>query len=76
MLIRGFSRNTLDANRVIKPNQGIRNSFSNGIRVGLFAGVTMGIVIFVYYSYVIHNVLTTGFASQIPANSNMHLALG
>lgn len=71
MLICGFTRSKLDPDIVIKPNQGIRNSLSNSLRLGLFAGVSVGIIIYVFYGFVMRDVLTPGFASDIPANSNV-----
>jgi hypothetical protein len=74
MLLRGYARGTLDENQIIRPNQGIRNSLSNAFRVGFFAGVATAVVVFFYYSVVIHSVLKTGFASDIPSNSNVLFA--
>jgi Cdc6-like AAA superfamily ATPase len=68
MLLRGYSRNVLDATKVIKPNQGIRNSLSNSFRLGLFAGLSTGPIVFFFYSYYIHHVFITGFVNAIPAD--------
>lgn len=70
-MLRGYSRNVLDANKVVKPNQGIRNSLSNSFRLGFFAGMATGPIVFFFYSYYIHHVFITGFVNDLPADINV-----
>jgi hypothetical protein len=74
-LMRGFSSSMLDTEQVIKPNQGIRNSFSNSLRLGLSSGVLVGGVIFFFYSFVIHTIFRVGYLSQLPQNADIAYAV-
>ncbi len=77
VLMRGFSSSELDRRQTnIKPNQGIRNSLSNSLRVGFFSGMLVGVVIFFFYSYVIHNVFIVGYINEIPENSDVIFGVG
>jgi eukaryotic-like serine/threonine-protein kinase len=77
MLMRGFTSSELDKRQKdIKPNQGIRNSLSNSLRLGLSSGVLVGVVIFFFYSYVMHNVFRVGYINDIPANSDVIYGVG
>ncbi|HTK06050.1 MAG TPA: NACHT domain-containing protein [Ktedonobacteraceae bacterium] len=69
MVMRGFSGDRqLDPKQIIKPNQGIRNSLSNSLRLGLSSGLLLGLVVFFFYSYVIHNVFVVGYVNELPTN--------
>jgi hypothetical protein len=76
MVMRGFSSNELDTDQVIKPNQGIRNSLSNSLRLGLSSGALLGGVIFFFYSYVMHNVFVVGYINDIPENADIVYGVG
>ncbi len=77
MLMRGFTKNELDRKqKAIKPNQGIRNSLSNSLRLGLSSGMLVGLVIFFFYSYVMHAVFRVGYINDIPTNSDVVYGVG
>lgn len=77
MLMRGFSKDEIDKNqKAIKPNQGIRNSLSNSLWVGLSSGTLLGLVVFFFYSYVMHNVFVVGYINDIPKNSDVIYGVG
>jgi hypothetical protein len=77
MLMRGFTNSELDKRQKdIKPNQGIRNSLSNSLRLGLSSGTLLGVVVFFFYSYVMHNVFRVGYINEIPANSDVIYGVG
>jgi eukaryotic-like serine/threonine-protein kinase len=71
MLMRGFTSSILDTKQVIKPNQGIRNSLSNSLRLGPPSGLLLGVVAFFFFSFVIHNVFRVGYLSQLPQNADI-----
>ena len=77
MLMRGYTKGEIDkSQKTIKPNQGIRNSFSNSLRVGLPTGVLLGLVVFFFYSYVMHNVFVVGYINDIPKNADVIYSIG
>ncbi len=77
MLMRGYSKDEIDkSQKAIKPNQGIRNSLSNSLRVGLSSGMLLGFVVFFFYSYVIHNLFVVGYINDIPKNSYVIYGIG
>jgi eukaryotic-like serine/threonine-protein kinase len=77
MLMRGFSSSELDKQQKdIKPNQGITNSLSNSLRLGLSSGTLLGVVVFFFYSYVMHNVFRVGYINEIPENSDVIYGVG
>jgi hypothetical protein len=77
MLMRGFSSKELDKRQKdIKPNQGIRNSLSNSLRLGLSSGTLVGVVVLFFYSYVMHNVFVVGYVNEIPKNSDVIYGVG
>jgi energy-coupling factor transporter ATP-binding protein EcfA2 len=71
MLVRGYAKDTLKEKMVIKPNQGIKNSLSNSLRLGLISSLSVGCVIYLFYGFVLHSFLRPGFASDIPSNSDV-----
>ncbi len=77
MLVRGLTNKEIDKRQKdIKPNQGIRNSLSNSLKVGISSGMLVGIVIFFFYSYVIHTVFIVGYINEIPADSDVIYGVG
>lgn len=76
MLMRGFTSNELDTELTIKPNQGIRNSLSNSLRLGLSSGTLLGLVVFFFYSYVIHNIFVVGYINEIAQNAYFTYGVG
>ena len=77
MLVRGLTNKEIDKRqKAIKPNQGIRNSLSNSLKVGISSGTLIGIVIFFFYSYVMHKVFIVGYINEIPANSDVIYGVG
>ena len=76
MLMHGFSSDKLDLKMVIKPNQGIRNALSNSLRLGLSSGILLGLVVFFFYSYVIHNVFVVGYVNELPTNVYIIYSVG
>jgi len=77
MIMRGFTSSELDKRQKdIKPNQGIRNSLSNSITLGLSSGVLVGLVIFFFYSYVMYHIFRVGYINDIPKNSGVAYGVG
>lgn len=77
ILMRGFTSSELDKRQKdIRPNQGIMNSLSNSLRLGLSSGLLLGVVVFSFYSYVMHNVFVVGYINDIPPNSDVIYGVG
>ncbi|HEY1352158.1 MAG TPA: NACHT domain-containing protein [Ktedonobacteraceae bacterium] len=74
MLMRGFSADKLDLARElhIRPNQGIRNSLSNSILLGICSGLAFGLVIFFLYTIGFHfKIGYLGLDPRFPAHSDL-----
>ena len=74
MLLRGYARSTLDEDQTIKPNQGILNSLSNATRIGIFAALATGGIVYLFYAVIINTAIRPGFASDLPLNSSILFA--
>ncbi len=70
-LIRGFSGSMLDTEKIIKPNQGIWNSFRNSARLALFSGIAFGVVFYIFFSLIIYQVVKVGYVAYFPPNSGL-----
>jgi hypothetical protein len=68
MLIGGFSRNILDTQKTMKPNQGIWNSFYNSTRLALLFGPAFGLVVFLLYSLAINGFFKIGYLASLHPN--------
>lgn len=67
----GFAHKIADTDKILKPNQGIRNSIRTSLFFGLFFGIAFGLLFGLIYGPVLFHILGAEYKSSFPANSGL-----
>jgi hypothetical protein len=67
----GFTHKEPDTDKILKPNQGIRNSIRNSLFFSSFFGIAFGLLFGLIYGPVLFLILGEEYRSSFPANSGL-----
>jgi transcriptional regulator with XRE-family HTH domain len=67
----GFIHKEPDTNKILTPNQGLRNSIRNSLFFGSFFGIAFGLLFGLIYGPVLFLILGPEYRSSFPANSGL-----
>jgi len=67
----GFTNKVPNVQKILKPNQGIRNSIRYSLFFGLFFGIAFGLLFGLIYGPILFLILGQAYRSSFPANSGL-----